>query len=106
MFETDDERTYFTTTLFIHPDFQTEEVTAVKVTDKVTDRVTDKVTDKEKLLLKTIEQLPSGTYAKYADILKISRKSVAELIKSLKEKGIIERIGSDRKGYWEIAEAD
>ncbi len=54
------------------------------VTRKVTDKVTEKVTDNldEKLL--------------------VSRKTVSQRLKELKEKGIIERIGSDRKGYWKI----
>ena len=37
-----------------------------------------------------------------AEKLGISRKTVALRIKTLKEKGIIERIGSDKKGYWKI----
>ena len=35
-----------------------------------------------------------------AEKLKISRKTVAMRLKSLKEKSVIERVGSDRKGYW------
>ena len=34
--------------------------------------------------------------------LSINRKIVSLKIKSLKEKGFIERVGSDRKGYWKI----
>ncbi|WP_243134950.1 winged helix-turn-helix transcriptional regulator [Murimonas intestini] len=34
--------------------------------------------------------------------LLVSRKTVSQRLKELKEKGIIERIGSDRKGYWKI----
>ena len=30
------------------------------------------------------------------------RRKVARLIKALKEEGKIVRVGSDRKGYWEI----
>jgi len=32
----------------------------------------------------------------------ISRRTVARVLSSLKEKGIIEGIGSDRSGYWKI----
>jgi len=32
----------------------------------------------------------------------ISRKTVAERIKSLKEKGIIKRIGNNKTGHWDI----
>ena len=37
-----------------------------------------------------------------AEILDISRKTVSVKLKKLREKGIIERVGSDRKGYWNI----
>ena len=68
----------------------------------VTERVTERVTEKEGQLLVAIEQLPSGTYAQYTELLQISRKSVAERIRGLKQKNVIERIGSDTKGYWKI----
>lgn len=66
------------------------------------DKVTDKVTDAEKALLELLIENPALTYAALAGKLGISRKSVSSRIKSLKEKGIIRRIGSDTKGSWEI----
>ena len=35
-------------------------------------------------------------------MLKISKRSIIKNMKKLKEKHKIERVGSDRKGYWEI----
>ena len=66
------------------------------------DKVTDKVTEKERRLLACLLEDPGYTMPQLAEKLKISRKTVAALLKSLKEKGIIERVGSDRKGYWRI----
>ena len=40
--------------------------------------------------------------AELAEMLDISRKTVSIKLKNLREKGIIERVGSDRKGYWNI----
>lgn len=37
-----------------------------------------------------------------ANIFKISRKTIAARLKDLKEIGLIERVGSARKGYWKI----
>ena len=34
--------------------------------------------------------------------LGISKKTVAEHIKALKEKGIIERVGNNKTGHWKI----
>ena len=79
----------------------TEKVTD-RVTDKVIDKVTDKVTDIEKNILNLISEKPEITTSCLADSLSVSRKTISKYIKSLKEKGIIERIGSDRKGYWKF----
>ena len=66
------------------------------------ERVTEKVTDGERAILELLEVDPGYTYEMMADILKISRKTVSERIKKLKEKEIIDRVGSDTKGYWRI----
>lgn len=73
-----------------------------KVTDGVTERVTEKVTEGEREVLELLEVDPGYTYVAMADILKISRKTVSERIKKLKEKGVIKRVGSDTKGYWKV----
>ena len=73
-----------------------------RVTDKVTDRVTDKVTDDERTLLSLLIEDPGYTMPQLSNKMGISRKTVAQKMKKLKEKDIIERIGSDRKGYWKI----
>ena len=70
--------------------------------EKVTDRVTEKVTDTEQKLLALLIEDPAYTYATLAQKLGVSRKTISLKIKSLKEKGILQRIGSDTKGYWKI----
>lgn len=69
---------------------------------KVTEKVTENVTEKERELLGLLLEDPGYTMLQLAEKMKISRKTVAARLKSLKEKGIIERVGSDRKGYWKI----
>ena len=51
-------------------------------------------------ILALISEDPAYTSTTIADKLSISRKTVSQRLKELKEKGIIERIGSDRKGYY------
>lgn len=70
--------------------------------DRVTEGVTERVTESEKLLLELLLEDPTFTYIALAERLGISRKSVSARIKSLKEKEVIRRVGSDTKGYWEI----
>ncbi|MCM1188616.1 MAG: winged helix-turn-helix domain-containing protein [bacterium] len=45
---------------------------------------------------------PEYKTVELAEKLAVSRKTVSVKLKKLREKGIIERIGSDRKGYWNI----
>ncbi len=61
-----------------------------------------KVTEKENEVLLLLNENPSYTMIKLAEKLNISRKTVAVRLKKLREKGVIERVGSDRTGYWNI----
>ncbi len=62
----------------------------------------NRVTEPEKEVLSLLLEDPAYTYAVLADKLGISRKNVSLRIKQLKEKGILQRIGSDTKGHWHI----
>ena len=73
-----------------------------KVTEKVTDRVTEKVTDIEVKILELISNDPAITTSKIAAMLSVTRKTISIHMKNLKKNNVIERIGSDRKGYWKI----
>lgn len=72
------------------------------VTSKVTEKVTEKVTDRELSVLNLIKNNPKITTTSMATELGKSRKTISEIIKSLKDRGIIKREGSDRKGSWSI----
>ena len=64
--------------------------------------VNDKVNDKVNDLLDILIVNPNYTVTELANIFKVSRKTIAARLKELKEKGLIERVGSARKGYWKI----
>lgn len=82
--------------------FTAPEERVVHVSRKVTDRVTDRVTENEKKLLALLAEDPGYTLAQLVERTGVSRKTVAQRLKKLKDEGAIERVGSDRKGYWEI----
>ena len=86
---------------FIGPDDRIVRVSK-GVPDKVPDRVSEKVTEREKQLIMLIEEDPGYTKHVLAEKMSVSRKTIGEYLKSLKEKDIIERVGSSRKGYWKI----
>lgn len=66
-------------------------------------KVTEKVTDvTEKRILELLKDNAKYKTVELAEMLDISRKTVSVKLKNLREKGIIERVGSDRKGYWNI----
>lgn len=60
----------------------------------VSEKVTDMVTDKKLLVLKL---LIADSSSILAEKLCVSRKTVTDRIK-----GVIERVRSDRNGYWKI----
>ena len=91
----------------IHPgdimiEFLAPENRIIRVTDRVTDRVTVTLSDGERLILGLLSEDPGYTMQKLAVKANVSRKTVSVRLKTLKEKGFIERVGSDRSGYWKI----
>ena len=60
------------------------------------------MTVNESRILELLTGDPSYTYQDMASKLGVGRKFVSVQIKRLKEKGLIERIGSDKSGYWKI----
>ena len=58
--------------------------------------------DTEKLILNILEKTPDITQKELSENTNISLRTVKRIIQQLKEKKIIERVGSDRKGYWKI----
>lgn len=81
-------------------------------TNRETNRET-KETNREDFLkinmektLAIITEEPSITQSELKDKLQISLMSVKRVMKALQDKGMIERIGSNRKGYWKITKKD
>ena len=52
--------------------------------------------------LELLEENASVTAKQMAGQMNISTRKVSRIIKELKERGKIIRVGSDRKGYWKI----
>ena len=71
-------------------------------TDQFTEKFTDICTENELMTLKILLENPYITQIKLANALNVSRRTIAKILATLKQNEIIERIGSDRKGYWRI----
>ncbi|GHT50106.1 hypothetical protein AGMMS49982_04800 [Bacteroidia bacterium] len=53
-------------------------------------------------ILQTIEQNPNITVKALSEIVQTSTRAVEKNLAKLKAQGIIERIGADKNGYWQI----
>ena len=53
-------------------------------------------------IIKLMKQNSQITQAEICEITEIRRSTIINHIRILKETHVIERIGSDRKGYWKI----
>jgi ATP-dependent DNA helicase RecG len=61
-----------------------------------------KGTENQQLILTNIAQNPYITINELASIVGISASKIKENIAKLKDKGLIERIGADKGGYWKL----
>lgn len=86
--------------------FTAPEYRIVRVNDRVNDKVNDSIgvylTEKETVVLDYLRRNPGYTVTELSLLLNVSRKTVAGYLKSLKQKNLIERIGSSKKGYWKV----
>ena len=99
LFETDEERTYFMTTIYAHLDF-------IRQGDVLGDVLNDALDIPErrvdKLGLETIAKKPTVTIAEMAIIASVSRKTIERAVKRLQDAGWIERTGGRRNGQWSV----
>ena len=64
---------------------------------------TTQETTQEKII-NLIKKNPSITQVEMAEVLNLTRDGISYNIKALKEKGIIERVGSTKNRIWKINE--
>lgn len=71
-------------------------------TENYTENYIEKLNKTQRKLLEVIKENPYITQKILSNKLNLSRPAIALNMKKLKSGGFIERIGSDRKGYWKI----
>lgn len=64
------------------------------------------LTEQLSLFFNLLRKFPGVTIERLAKESNVSDRMVKKYLKLLKEYGIIRRIGSNRKGYWEIIEKE
>lgn len=60
------------------------------------------LTEIEERICKLIKEEPQITQIQLQERLELSRSKVQRVMKKLREKGVIEHIGSKRSGYWNV----
>jgi len=73
-----------------------------KVGEKVIEKVGEKITQNQQLILDCIIENPYITTANLSSKVGISSRKIAVNLSKLKSKGLIERIGADKGGYWKV----
>ena len=101
VFETDEERTYFLTTIPIHPDFLVSPENE-HLNEHINQTPEYNLTDLEQRVLAAIQEDVTVTIQEMAVALKSSRSTIVRALKSLQEQRIIVRIGSRKTGMWKI----
>ena len=70
--------------------------------DRIVHTSFERATEEEEELLLLLLEDPAFTYTVLAEKPGVSCKTISARIQSLKQKGILQRVGSDTKGYWKI----
>jgi ATP-dependent DNA helicase RecG len=65
-------------------------------------KVTGKITENQEIILNNISKNPHITLDELAKIAGISLRKIKENISKLKDKGLLERIGPNKNGYWKV----
>lgn len=60
------------------------------------------ITEAELLLLSLLKQSPSMTNAELANVSGKSERTISRLLAALKNRKLIQRIGSNKTGYWKV----
>ena len=90
---------------FLRPSYYDKNYGTYDLANKSTNQVNNYKNTLSKLqqrILNEIIEKPNVTQVDIAKKLKVSRQSVATNIKELKENNVIERVGTNKKGYWKI----
>ncbi len=74
-----------------------------RIDDKDNDiNYSDELTENEKRVLLELIGNPSVPYETLVAKIGVSRRTISRIFESLTQKGYIERIGTNKKGYWKI----
>ena len=97
--ETDDDRTYFLIDIPCHP-YWHQDVEKESLNDMVENNI---LSSRQKQIIQLIQEAPHVTQVEMAKQINVSRQTIYRDIAYMSAIKIIKRVGSNKKGYWIIA---
>jgi ATP-dependent DNA helicase RecG len=107
LFETDEDRTFFAATIYVHPGFNSSAVGTNQGTDQAnqaTNQGTDQALDIEERIMNAIRENSKITQDQIAKKLDVKSSSVKYYMEKMKKAGKITRSGTSQTGEWVILE--
>jgi len=90
----------------LEKDTEEEKKVGEKVSEKVGEKVGERLTENQQKIVISIAENPYISALELATIVGISKRKTEDNLSKLKAKGIIERIGPDKGGYWQLINKD
>lgn len=103
-FETDEDRSYFITRLFIHEGFLEDAEKEPKRSQKGAKKELKKGAERKQAILALLAENPMITQAQLMEEMDLTRKQVQKDMKELQEEGVLVREGTNRSGRWVVKE--
>lgn len=73
-----------------------------KINGEINDKMQNGISDAEIDLLTIVKEHMHATMPELAVMAGKSSRTISRLMASLKRKGLVERVGSNKNGYWKI----
>jgi len=68
----------------------------------VSEMLPDNLTDNQRMILENIKIKPNITSEELSEIVGVRANRIRDNLTKLKDKGIVERVGADKNGFWII----
>lgn len=109
-FETDEERSYFISRLFVHEGFinifSDEPKRSQKGAKKGAEKELNDRIERKNAVLGILQEKPTTTQIQLMEKLDLTRKQIQKVIKELQEEGSLVREGSNRNGRWIVVNSE
>ena len=99
-FETNEDRSYFITRLFVHEGFGDNSDEEPKRSQKGAKKEPKKGAERKRAILAILAENPTITQTQLMEEMNLTRKQVQNDMKELQKEGLLVREGTNRRGRW------